>query len=101
MSESLFSEDINKLSSDDIINNFKDIEKIVIDDNIILEEMLVSSNICSSKREARELINSNAISLNNKKINDCNYKVTKDAAIDGKVYLIRKGKKKYYLGIFE
>ena len=101
MSEALFNEDINKLSSEDIINNFKDIEKFIINDNIILEDLLVNNKICSSKREARELITGNAISLNNQKVTDSNYLVTKENAIDEKVYLIRKGKKKYYLGIFE
>ena len=100
MSNALFSEDINKLSSEDILNNFKDMEKYTINEEMKLEDLLVDSKICSSKREARELINGNAISLNNKKVNDPNMIVTKNNAIDNKVYLIKKGKKKYYLGIF-
>ena len=100
MSKSLFSEDITKLSVSDILNNFKDMEQITINEEQPLEDLLVSSNICSSKREARELISGNAISLNNKKITDNMYMVTKKDAIDNKVYLIKKGKKKYYLGIF-
>jgi len=67
----------------------------------MLEDLLVNNSICTSKREARELINGNAISLNNNKITDPTYMVTKDKAIDNKVYLIKKGKKKYYLGIYE
>ncbi len=101
MSRALFTSDIMKLSSDDILNNFKDMEKVNLTDNLPLEDLLVNTNICPSKREARELISGNAISLNNEKITDNNYLVTKDNAIDKKVYLIRKGKKKYYLGIYE
>ena len=101
MSNALFSEDITKLSSEDILNNFKDMEKFTISDELVLEDLLINGNICTSKREARELINGNAISLNNKKINDQNHLVTKKDAIDEKVYLIKKGKKKYYLGIFK
>jgi len=101
MSKALFSEDIEKLSSEDILNNFKDIDKVSITDGIIIEDLLVEGNICTSKREARELINGNAISLNNKKVTECTYVVTKEKAIDNKVYLIKKGKKKYYLGTFE
>ncbi len=100
MSKALFSEDITKLSASDILDNFKDMEQIAIKEELPLEDLLVSSSICSSKREARELISGNAISLNNKKITDNMYMVTKDSAIDNKVYLIKKGKKKYYLGIF-
>jgi len=101
MSEALFTEDIINLSSEDIINNFKDMEKVIINDELILEELLLEGNICSSKREARELISGNAISLNNKKITEPTFMVTKENAIDNKVYVIKKGKKKYYLGIFE
>lgn len=100
MSEALFTEEITKLSSEDILNNFKDMDKFYIDEELSLEDLLIKGSICSSKREARELINGNAISLNNKKVNDQNMIVTKDNAIDKKVYLIKKGKKKYYLGIF-
>ena len=101
MSRALFTEEITKLSSEDILNNFKDMEKFYITDEMMLEELLISGNICSSKREARELINGSAISLNNEKITDTTYMVLKENAIDKKVYLIKKGKKKYYLGIFE
>ncbi len=101
MSKALFSEDITKLSSEDILTNFKDMDKITIDKEMPLEELLVTSGICQSKREARELISGNAISLNNHKITDNMHLVTKEEAIDKKVYLIKKGKKKYYLGIFE
>ena len=101
MSEALFTEAINNLSSKDILDNFKDMEKIILKEDMKLEDLLIYGNICSSKREARELINGNAISLNNVKINDCDYIVNKAQAIDNKVYLIKKGKKKYYLGIYE
>ncbi len=101
MSEALFTEAINNLSSKDILDNFKDMEKIILKEDMKLEDLLIYGNICSSKREARELINGNAISLNNVKINDCYYIVNKAQAIDNKVYLIKKGKKKYYLGIYE
>ena len=101
MSKSLFSEEIINLSSEDILNNFKDIEKYYVKEDIVLEDLIVNNEICSSKREARELIKGNAISLNNCKINDNNYVVTKNQAIDKKVYLLKKGKKKYYLIIFE
>ncbi len=101
MSRALFTEEINKLESEDILNNFKTLDKVILNEDISLEDLLIKGNISSSKREARELISGNAISLNNVKINDCNYIVSKENAIDNKVYLIKKGKKKYYLGIYE
>ena len=47
------------------------------------------------------MLSSNAISLNNEKHTDENEVINKDIAIDNKVIIIRKGKKKQYLGIFE
>lgn len=101
MSRALFTEEVKNLSSEDILNNFTDMEKFYISDEVMLEELLVNGNVCSSKREARELINGNAISLNNEKVTEPTHMVLKENAIGKKVYLIKKGKKKYYLGIFE
>jgi len=98
MSESLFSDKIWELSSDEIINNLKDLPQFNVEE-INIVDLLVNNEICSSKREAREMISSGAILINNKKINDENLIVNKELAIEGKVLLIRKGKKKYYLGI--
>jgi len=98
MSESLFNEDITKLSASDIISSLKDIPKfdLELDKNIV--DLLVENNICSSKREAREFLNNGAIAINNKKITDLEKEINKEDLIDNKLVIIRKGKKKYYLG---
>ena len=100
ISESLFSDKISSLSSEEIINNIKDIPKFDVEDSINIVDLLVNNNICSSKREAKEMISGNAISINSKKITDLEYIVSKNDAIDEKVILVKKGKKNYYLGIF-
>ena len=61
-------------------------------------DVLTKAGIFKSKREARELISGNALSLNNKKINDLEYIITKKDVIDNLI-VIKKGKKTYYLGI--
>lgn len=99
IAECLFTDKIWELSSDEVINNIKDIPKFDIAEGISLLDLLVSNGVVSSKREGREMINGNAISLNNKKITDENYVITKKDAIDGKVILIKKGKKNYYMGL--
>ena len=101
MSRCLFTEEIKELNSEDILNNFKTLDKVYLNEDIILEDLLIKGNICLSKREARELISGNAISLNNVKVTNPQELVTKINSIDNKVYLIKKGKKKYYLAIFE
>ena len=97
----LFGVEVHGLSADDIISNLKTIPTVKIKENTKIIDLLVDNNICSSKREAREMLSSNAISLNNEKVTDENLEVTKEIAIDSKVILIRKGKKKYFLGIID
>lgn len=100
ISESLFSGNINNLSAKDIKIGLKEVPSFVIEKDDTLINILVDNSICSSRREARELINSNSISVNGNKINDENYNISKDIAIDNSVIVIRRGKKKYYLGMF-
>jgi len=42
----------------------------------------------------------NAIAVNNKKITDLEFVVSREYAIENKVLLIKKGKKNYYMGIY-
>ena len=100
ISESLFSEDIKNLSTEDILNSFKDVPQFSLQEDINLVDLLVNNEICSSKREAREMITSGAISINNEKITEDKV-VTKNIAIDHQLLFIRKGKKKFYIGIYQ
>ncbi len=99
ISESLFSDKIWNLTSADIMMSLKDLPNFNVTVGTNILDVLVTNNICTSKREAREMVSGKAISINNKKITDINEAITRDMAIDGKVLLIKKGKKNYYLGI--
>lgn len=101
MSEALFSEDITKLSADDIISSLKDIPRFDIHEDVSLVDMLVDNSICSSKREAREMISSGAISINNRKETNLEKMITKNDSIENKIIIVKKGKKKYYLGFYK
>lgn len=101
ISESLFSGDIKNFTSKEIEVAFKGIEAFEIKEEINIVDLLVTGKICSSKREAREFINNNSISLNGEKINDTNLMITKKIALADKYIIIRRGKKKYYIGEFE
>ena len=68
-----------------------------IDADTNLVDLLVNANITSSKREAREFITNNSISINGDKVNDLDFVVKRENAIDNKFTIIRKGKKKYYV----
>ena len=97
----LWYEQYKNLSSDEIISSIKDVPTFEVEDNTSLIDMLVNNKIVSSKREAREMISGNAISINNKKETDLEKIITKSDAIDEKVLLIKKGKKNYFLGLMK
>ncbi len=97
LSKVLFSGDIEGLSAKDIETVFKGVSVYDLKEEKNVVDLLVESNICSSKREAREFINGNTISINGKKSNDLDLIIGKDIAIEGKYVIVRRGKKKYFL----
>lgn len=101
ISKALFSGDLTGLSAKDILIGMKMVPSINLSGEIKLLDLLVDNGICLSRREAREMLSSNAISLNNIKFTDENAIVDKNMAIDEKVIVIRKGKKKQFIGIFD
>ena len=100
ISEALFSGSIQSLKTEDILIGLKMVPSFKLNSDIKLIDLLVNNSICSSKREAREMLTSNAITINGKIYNDENSIITKKIAIDEQLLVIRKGKKKYYLGVF-
>ena len=99
ISESLFSGNIKDLTSKQLEDAFKGIEPFVAkEENLV--DFLVEFGVCSSKREAREFINNGSISVNGDRVTDLEFKVTKNDAIEHKYVVIRRGKKKYFIGKF-
>ena len=92
ISESLFTGNIKELTDSEIELAFKGIPTYNVEEDTILN-ILVNNNITSSRREAREFLSNNAITLDGDIINDENYQITKSR----NYHIIRRGKKKYYL----
>ncbi len=101
ISESLFSGDIKTFTSKDIEVAFKGLSPFEINEDINIVDLLVNASICSSKREAREFINNSSITLNGDKVTDLDFIISKDICIDSKYIIIRRGKKKYFIGIYK
>lgn len=97
ISESLFKGNIKELSKDELIDASKNMDSYTLDTDMNLVDLLVNANITSSKREAREFITNNSISINGEKVNDLEFIVTKENALYQEFTIIRKGKKKYYV----
>lgn len=99
ISEKLFAGDFASLSLRDIRAGMKNVPGVRLEPGA-LADVLVSSGICSSKREAREFIGNGAISLNGQVIRDAAFDVSPESALEGQVVIIRRGKKKFYMGEF-
>lgn len=91
VSECLFTGKVANLTDKEIATVFKGVPTFAYQ-NIPLIELLVENKITSSKREAREFLNANAITVNGEVIQDENYILE-----DKKYNIIRRGKKKYFL----
>ena len=98
ISEALFSGDIMDLSVDEIEDGLKDVPTFDVDGSSLIDT-LVNNKIASSRREAREFLSAGSITVNGQKETDENKIIDSSVALEGKLVIIRRGKKKYYLGI--
>jgi tyrosyl-tRNA synthetase len=97
ITEILFNGNVNELTSKEIEESLNDVLVATIDQDTNLVDLLVNTGITSSKREAREFIQTGSVSVNGEIIKDLDYTVTKNSAIDNQYTVVRRGKKKYYL----
>ena len=68
--------------------------------NMQLLDILVLSNIITSKSEGKRLIEQNGISINNQKQTDCNKTITNEDLKENYI-IVQKGKKVFVKIIFE
>lgn len=101
MSEVLFTGEFKKLTKEEIEEVFKGYKKINVGNNQNIVDLLINMGIASSKREAREFITSNAISINGEKVNDLEYVINDNDFMYGEYIIVRRGKKNYYIGIID
>lgn len=97
ITQALFTGHIADLTSEEIAVGFKDVPGTTLTEDLNLIDLLVVIGAATSKREAREFITNNGISINGVKQNELEYIVEKKNAIDEKFTVIRRGKKKYFL----
>ncbi|MGI6781470.1 MAG: tyrosine--tRNA ligase [Acholeplasmataceae bacterium] len=101
ITEALFSGNFNDLKEP----NFKQLVKIInglkIEENSNLVDVLVKTQLASSKREAREFISNGAISVNDEKIDDTHYTLTKDKAYFDNYCVIKRGRRRHAVTYFK
>ncbi len=99
VSEKLFAGDFKSLSARDIKSGMKNVPQVTLTAGP-LADALVAAKVCTSKREAREFIGNGAISINGEIVKDATWPLTPEAALEGGIVIIRRGKKKFYMGEF-
>ncbi len=99
VTHALFSGDFEDLNE----NEFKMIEKTLdvahLSSGTELVDALVETKLASSKREARQFITSNAVSINGEKNDDLAYTLKQEQTYHNRYVMMRRGKKKYALVI--
>lgn len=98
ISQKLFAGDFKGLSVKDILSGMKGVPSFDFTEEAPLIDVLVNNKIASSRREAREFITGKAVSINGDVMTDENAVITKSMAIEGQIIIIRRGKKKYFIG---
>ncbi len=97
----LFGGSLDGLSAEDLADVFADVPSAdlpsdqVIDRDIV--SVAVSAGLCKGKSEARRLIDGGGLYLNNRRVGDIRVVVRPDAVFDGRILVLRAGKKQYRL----
>ena len=101
ITDALFRGNLQNLEAKERLSAVKNMDKIECNAELNLVDFLIQTKIASSKREAREWINGNSISVNGEKIKDVNYIVSLDKAYIENYILIKRGKKNNYCVILK
>ena len=96
ISKQLFSGKIADIDPKMLLRILKDVPHCEVNSGNLVD-VLVQGKICSSKRDAREMINGGAITINGEQIKDLEFQINKDIAIQDNVFVVRRGKKKYHV----
>lgn len=99
ISAKLFAGDYKSLSLADVRAGMSNVPHVKLTPGPLVDA-LVAAKVCASKREAREFINNGAISVNGEVVKDPAWELSPACAIGGEVVVLRRGKKKFYLGEF-
>ncbi|MCQ8267562.1 tyrosine--tRNA ligase [Streptococcus suis] len=97
ITEQLFAGNIKNLSAKELKQGLSNVPNYAVqaEDNLNIVELLVTSGIVTSKRQAREDVANGAIYVNGDRVQDLDYTLSDSDKIDGELTVIRRGKKKY------
>jgi tyrosyl-tRNA synthetase len=99
----LFGEQITELTADEVLAVFDDVPSTDLaadeigPDGIGLVDLLVRAQAAPSKSEARRLVQSGGVYVNNRRTADPQVRLGRGDAIGGRVFVLRKGQKQQFL----
>jgi tyrosyl-tRNA synthetase len=110
-SEILFSksavEELKQLNERQLLEVMEGVPQVMVSkaifntDRADLIAFLAEQGMYSSKGEARKALQGNAVSINKEKVSGIDFTIHSELLLNNKYLLIQKGKKDYYLAIFE
>jgi len=99
----LFGEDIATLGVDDVLAVFDDVPSTELStqeftgDGIGVVDLVARVQLASSKSDARRLVQSGGVYVNNRRVSDPQARLTRDQSIGGRLFVLRKGQKQTHL----
>jgi tyrosyl-tRNA synthetase len=99
----LFGEDIATLDVEDVLAVFDEVPSTALPvdalagDGIGIVDLIARVQLAPSKSEARRLVQSGGMYVNNRRVADPRARVTRAEAIGGKLFVLRKGQKQTHL----
>lgn len=101
VTDALFSGDFQSLLEEEFLILSKVLESKNFSENASILDVLVDLKLASSKREARQFVQSGAIQINDEKVIAIDKLLSKEAAFFNQYLIIRRGKKNYALAILK
>jgi tyrosyl-tRNA synthetase len=99
----LFDEDIATLRADEVLAVFADVPSTEIPaeafdaEGIGVVDLVARVQLAPSKAEARRLVQSGGVYVNNRRVADPQARLLRNQAIDGRLFVLRKGQKQNHL----
>ncbi len=99
----LFGEEVRNLNLQEVLDIFADVPSVELEkplfsgNGVTLVDLVTFAGLAQSKSEARRLIQSGGIYLNNIRSTDSKNTVSLASAIEGRAIILRKGPKEYRL----
>lgn len=101
ISQSLFEGKIRNLNTEDILLGLSQVPHFSIRSKELID-VLVEGKVFASKREARDMAKKRALTVNGTCIETLDgVMIDSDILLDNKYLVVRRGKRKYYLGVIE